>query len=52
MYSKLCQENKEVCNAYISELLAEQKRAALVLEHQDGKAEQNDTRSASIVHEN
>lgn len=28
MYSKLIPENKRACNAYISELLAEQKNAA------------------------
>lgn len=52
MYSKLEQENKKACDTYISELLAEQKKAALVQAHQDGKAEQNNTRSASSIYEN
>ena len=51
-FKLLTPEHQAIVIAKIDELVEEQKRAALVLAHQDGKAEQNDTRSASSIYEN
>ena len=50
MYSKLIPENKRACNAYIFELLAEQKKAALgATNTQSGKSRTTPHDSAPIL---
>lgn len=52
MYAKLNSENKEACNAYISELLSEQKKAAQSAANTlNGKARTTTNDSAIIIHD-
>lgn len=52
MYERLNPASKEACNAYISELLSEQKRAALgATNTQNGKARTTANDSAIIIHD-